>query len=230
MTEDIKKDILWRMYLVYLGIFLLALAIVGKAAYIQFAEGPELIQKSEKQEIRVFDLEANRGNIYDAGGNLLATSVPIFEIRMDAANTNIHDAYFNENIDALAQNLSDLFGNKSKYQYKKGISDARKNGNRYYLIKRKVSYEDLKKLRTFPIFDRGRFRGGLIVNQHTRREMPFDELAKRTIGYQKKAEDIFVGLEGAYNAYLEGKDGKQIMRRVSNNEWIPDYSKEKVEM
>ena len=113
MTDDIKKDILWRVYLVYLGIFLLALAIVGKAAYIQFAEGPELIQKSEKQEIRVFDLEANRGNIYDAGGNLLATSVPIFEIRMDAANTNIHDAYFNENIDALAQSLSDLFGNKS---------------------------------------------------------------------------------------------------------------------
>jgi cell division protein FtsI (penicillin-binding protein 3) len=148
---------------------------------------------------------------------------------MDAANTNIHDTYFNENIDALAQSLSELFGNKSKYQYKKGISDARKNGNRYYLIKRKVSYEDLKELRTFPIFDRGRFRGGLIVNQHTRREMPFEELAKRTIGYQKKAEDIFVGLEGAYNEFLEGKDGKQIMRRVSNNEWIPDYSAQKIE-
>jgi cell division protein FtsI (penicillin-binding protein 3) len=229
MTEEVKKDILWRVYLVYFGIFLLALSIVGKAVYIQFAEGQELIAKSEKQEIKVFDLKANRGNIYDAGGNLLATSVPIFEIRMDAANTNIHDTYFNENIDALAQNLSDLFGNKSKYQYKKGITDARKKGNRYYLIKRRVSYEDLKKLRTFPIFERGKFRGGLIVNQHTRREMPFEELAKRTIGYENKEEGIFVGLEGAYNEFLEGRDGKQIMRRVSNNEWIPDYSKEKIE-
>ncbi len=229
MTEDIKKDILWRVYLVYLGIFLLGLAIIGKAAHIQFAEGAELIAKSEKQEIRIADLEANRGNIYDAGGNLLATSVPIFEIRMDAANTNISDKYFNENIDILADKLSDLFGNKSKYQYKKGISDARKKGNRYYLIKRKVSYEDLKKLRTFPIFDRGRFRGGLIVNQYTRREMPFDELARRTIGYENKEQNLFVGLEGAYNEVLEGTDGKQIMRRVSNNEWIPDYSKDKLE-
>ncbi len=229
MTEDIKKDILWRVYLVYLGIFLLGLAIIGKAAYIQFAEGHDLIAISEKQEIRLFDLEANRGNIYDAGGNLLATSVPIFEIRMDAANTNIADKYFNDNINALAEKLSDLFGDRSKYQYKKGISDARKKGNRYYLIKRKVSYEDLKRLRTFPIFDRGRFRGGLIINQHTRREMPFDELAMRTIGYENKEQDLFVGLEGAYNDVLEGTDGKQIMRRVSNNEWIPDYSKETLE-
>jgi len=229
MTEDIKKDILWRIYLVYLGIFLLGLAIIGKAAYIQIAEGTELIQKSEKQEIRVFDLEANRGNIYDADDKLLATSVPIFEIRMDASNPNIHDKYFNDNIDALAGKLSQLFGDRSKYQYKTGISNARKNGNRYYLIKRKVSYDELKQLRTFPIFDRGRFKGGLIANQHTRREMPFEELARRTIGYENKDQELFVGLEGAYNDVLEGTDGKQIMRRVSNNEWIPDYSKEKLE-
>ncbi|MEE4257449.1 MAG: penicillin-binding protein [Bacteroidales bacterium] len=229
MTEDIKKDILWRIYLVYLGIFLLGLAIIGKAAYIQVAEGKELIQKSEKQEIQVFDLEANRGNIYDADERLLATSVPIFEIRMDAANPNIHDKYFNENIDVLAAELSKLFGDRSKYQYKKGITDARKNGNRYYLIKRKVSYDELKKLRTFPIFERGRYKGGLIANQHTRREMPFNELARRTIGYEKKEQGLFVGLEGAYNDVLEGTDGKQIMRRVSNNEWIPDYSKEMLE-
>ena len=229
MTEEIKKDILWRIYLVYLGIFLLGVAIIGKAAYIQIAEGQELIAKSEKQEIRVFDLEANRGNIYDADGKLLATSVPIFEIRMDASNPNISDKYFNENIDDLAGELSKLFGDRTKYQYKRGISDARKNGNRYYLIKRKVSYDQLKKLRTFPIFERGKFKGGLIAIQHTRREMPFDELARRTIGYENKEQELFVGLEGAYNEVLEGTDGKQIMRRVSNNEWIPDYSKEKLE-
>ncbi len=148
---------------------------------------------------------------------------------MDVANPNISDQYFNENVDALAEQLSKLFGNRTKYQYKQGLIDARKKGNRYYLIKRKVSYEDLKKLRTFPIFERGKFKGGLIEKQHTRREMPFDELARRTIGYENKEENLFVGLEGAYNDVLEGTNGKQIMRRVSNNEWIPDYSMEKLE-
>jgi cell division protein FtsI (penicillin-binding protein 3) len=229
MTEDIKKDILWRVYLVYLGIFLLGLAIIGKAAYIQFAEGKELIAKSDKQEIRLDNIQANRGNIYDADENLLATSVPIFELRMDVANPNIPDHYFDANVDALAGKLSGLFGNKSKYRYKKALTDARKSGNRYLLLKRKVSYEDLKKVRTFPILDRGRFKGGRIEIQQTRREMPFNELARRTIGYENKAEGIFVGLEGAYNDVLEGTDGKQIMRRLSGNEWIPDYSSEMLE-
>ncbi|MCK5764376.1 MAG: transpeptidase family protein [Bacteroidales bacterium] len=229
MTENIKKDILWRVYLVYLGILFLGLAIIGKAAYIQFYEGPELVAKSERQEIREFDLKANRGNIYDVNGNLLATSVPIFEIRMDVASPHISDKFFNDNVGALAQSLSELFKDKSTYQYKKGLTDARKKGNRYYRIKNKVSYAELKELRAFPILNRGKYRGGLIVNQQTRREMPFDELARRTIGYENKEENLFVGLEGAYNDFLEGTDGKQIMRRVNNNEWIPDYSEAKLE-
>ena len=229
MTENIKKDILWRVYLVYLGILFLGLAIIGKAAYIQFSEGPELVAKSKKQEIREFDLKANRGNIYDVNGNLLATSVPIFEIRMDVASPHISDKFFKDNVGALAQNLSELFKDKYPYQYKKGLTDARKKGNRYYRIKNKVSYAELKELRTFPILKRGKYRGGLIINQQTRREMPFDELARRTIGYENKEENLFVGLEGAYNDFLEGTDGKQIMRRVNNNEWIPDYSEAKLE-
>ncbi len=229
MTEEIKKDILWRVYLVYLGIFLMALAIIGKAIYIQFSEGPDLIAKAELQELKFFSIEANRGNIYDAGGNLLATSVPIFEVRMDVASDLIPDAYFKENIDSLALSLSKLFGDRSKYQYKQGLQQARKDGNRYFLIKRKVTYAQLKKLRTFPILRRGKYRGGLIIIQKTRREMPFDELAMRTIGYENKEQKLFVGLEGAYNDVLEGIDGSQLRRRISNGDWIPVYGENEFE-
>jgi cell division protein FtsI (penicillin-binding protein 3) len=229
MTEDIKKDILWRVYLVYLGIFLMALAIIGKAAYIQFAEGKELVALAEEQELSFFSLEANRGNIYDANGNLLATSVPVFEIRMDVASDLIPDQLFREKLDSLAWHLSRLFGDRSKYQYKKGLEDARKEGNRYYLLKRKVTYAELKKLRTFPILSRGKYKGGLIVIRQTRREMPFDELARRTIGYENKEQGLFVGLEGAYNEVLEGIDGKQLRRRISNGDWIPVYGKDELE-
>ncbi|NQT77721.1 MAG: transpeptidase family protein [Bacteroidetes bacterium] len=229
MTEDIKKDILWRVYLVYLGIFFLALAIIGKAAYIQFVEGKELIAKAEQQELKYFSIEANRGNIYDAGGKLIATSVPIFEIRMDVASELISDKFFRENVDSLALCLSKLFSDRTKYQYKKGLQDARKDGNRYYLLKRKVSYAELKELRTFPILRRGKYKGGFIVIQKTRRQMPFGELAKRSIGFERKEENKFVGLEGAYNDILEGIDGKQLRRRISNGDWIPVYGKDELE-
>lgn len=224
MTEDIKKDILWRVYLVYLGILIMALAIIGKAAYIQFAEGKELVAQAEEQELRFFNIEANRGNIYDANDKLLATSVPIFEIRMDVASDLIPDKTFRENVDSLALCLNKLFGSPSKYQYKKGLESARKKGNRYYLLKRNVTYAQLKKLRTFPILRKGKYRGGLIVIQKTRRKMPFDDLARRTIGYEKSEQELFVGLEGAYNEVLEGTDGRQLRRRISNGDWIPVYA------
>lgn len=229
MTEDIKKDILWRVYLVYLGILLMALAIIGKAVYIQFSEGQDLIALSEKQELKFFGIQANRGNIYDESGKLLATSVPIFEIRMDVASDLISDKFFKDKVDSLAMSLSKLFGDRSKYQYKQGLQKARKGGNRYYLLKRKVSYAELKKMRTFPILRRGKYRGGLIVIQQTRRKMPFDELAKRTIGYENKAEGLFVGLEGAYNDVLEGINGQQLRRRISNGDWIPVYAENDLE-
>lgn len=224
MTEDIKKDILWRVYLVYLGILIMAVAIIGKAAYIQFAEGKELIARAEKQELRFFSIEANRGNIYDVNENLLATSVPIFEIRMDVASVHISDKTFREKVDSLARSLNKLFGSPSKYTYKVGLENARKSGNRYYLLKRNVTYAQLKQLRKFPILRRGKYRGGLIVIQKTQRKMPFDDLAKRTIGYEKQEQELFVGLEGAYNDVLQGVDGQQLRRRVSNGDWIPVYA------
>lgn len=220
---------MWRVYLLYLGIFLMGLAIVGKAAYIQFAEGPALIAKAQEQELKFFSIEANRGNIYDAGGNLLATSVPIFEIRMDVASTLIPEQLFKEKVDSLALSLSRLFGDRSKYQYKLGLQTARKNGNRYYLLKRKVTYAQLKEIRKFPILRRGKYRGGLIVIQKTRRKMPFGMLAMRTIGYENKEQNLFVGLEGAYNDVLEGINGKQLRRRISNGDWIPVHGENEVE-
>jgi len=70
---DINKDILWRVYLVYFGVLLFGLAIIGKIVYIQLKEGEELAEKAITQELQVFNIEANRGNILASDGSLLAT-------------------------------------------------------------------------------------------------------------------------------------------------------------
>ena len=45
--KDPKRDILWRVYLIYFVLVSFALAIVGKVIYIQFAQGDELMQKAK---------------------------------------------------------------------------------------------------------------------------------------------------------------------------------------
>ncbi|MDZ7743831.1 MAG: penicillin-binding protein [Bacteroidota bacterium] len=227
--DNIKRDILWRVYIVYLVVFLFALAVIGKVVYIQFSEGKELIAKAKKQELKYFKREAVRGNIYASDGKLLATSIPIFEIRMDVDSDNISDKFFNQNVDSLAYCLSKLFRNKSHSAYKRDLIRARSNGNRYYLIKRDVTYSQLKELREFPIFRLGKYRGGLISIAQTKRQMLFKELARRTIGYHLEQEDIYVGLEGAFADVLQGIDGQQLRRRINNGDWIPVHDKNEIE-
>ncbi|NQV02704.1 MAG: penicillin-binding protein 2, partial [Bacteroidia bacterium] len=221
--EEAKKSILLRVYLVYLGILLFALAIMGRVIYIQSFESSKLIEQTKKQELRWFDVEAIRGNICSEDGTLLATSVPIFDIRMDACTDSLTDELFRRNVDSLAYRLSSLFRDRTPSQYRDELWEARRSRERYYLIKRKITYPELKELRTFPIFRRGKYKGGLIVIPHYQRELPYKELAKRTIGYESKDQSnrVFVGLEGFFSQDLQGIAGKKLMRKLGSGAWVP---------
>ena len=225
---DIKKDILWRVYLVYFGILVFGFAIIGKIVYIQLKEGVELKAKAQTQELKAFDLEANRGNILDNKGSLLATSVPIFEVRMDVSSPHISDQQFRLKVDSIATGLSKILGN-SKQKTKSSLIKARNKGNRYFLIGRRVTYDQLKQIRTLPILRNGKYSGGLIAIQKTQRAKPYNELASRTIGYVIEKENLYVGLEGAYTDVLTGKNGKMVMRRINHGDWIPIHDENEIE-
>ncbi len=227
MTE-IKKDILWRVYLVYFSILIFGIAVIGKVIYIQVKEGIQLKAKAQTQELRVFDLEANRGNILDNKGSLLATSVPIFEVRFDVSSPYISDELFKNKIDSVVSGLSQIL-NLSQSKLKSSLIKARNKGNRYFLIGRKVTYNQLKQIRELPILRNGKYRGGLIPIQKTKRALPYNELAARTIGWVNEKENLFVGLEGAYTDVLTGKNGKMVMRRINHGDWIPIHDENEVE-
>jgi cell division protein FtsI (penicillin-binding protein 3) len=220
-VENDKRTILVRTYLIYFMVLLFGLAILGKAAWIQLVEGHEWREKAERMTLRYETIKPVRGSIYSADGKLLAVSVPVFEIRMDVASNHISDEFFRTKVDSLAMRLSWLFGDRSPAQYKRALVQARDQNNRYFLIKRNVSYAELKELRTLPVFNLGRFRGGLIVIESTRREKPFNNLAYRTIGWDREGSDNDVGIEGAYSEVLSGVGGQRIMQRIGSGMWRP---------
>ncbi|HJN05252.1 MAG TPA: penicillin-binding transpeptidase domain-containing protein, partial [Bacteroidales bacterium] len=227
MTE-LKKDILWRVYIVYFVILVFGIAVIGKVIYIQVKEGVQLKAKAQTQELKVFDLDANRGNILDNKGSLLATSVPIFEVRFDVSSPYISDELFKNKIDSIAIGLSNIL-NLPPAKFRRSLITARNKGNRYLLLARRVSYNQLKQIRELPILRNGKYAGGLIVIQKTKRAKPYNELAARTIGWVNEKEKLFVGLEGAYTDVLSGKNGKMVMRRINQGDWIPIHDENEIE-
>jgi cell division protein FtsI (penicillin-binding protein 3) len=212
-----------RVYLVYLGILIFGLGILAKALYIQNFEGKELMEKAKKQEMRLFDVEAIRGNICAEDGTLLATSIPIFDVRMDISSELITDDFFKANVDSLCYYLSRLFKDRKISEYKDILWEARRNGDRYLLIRRDITYPELKQMRKFPIFKLGKYKGGMIVIPQYQRELPYKSLAKRTIGFERSMDTnkIYVGLEGSFTKNLEGVGGKRLMRRIGGGAWMP---------
>lgn len=217
---SLKRDILIRTSLVYLGVLLMGLLILGKALHLQLFE-KEKWEQEESSTVQHTVIEPNRGNILSSDGRLLAVDVPYYEIRMDFRSESFTREIFDAGVDELAKSLSGLFGDRHWTTYKRALVRERENGNRFYLVKRNVTYSQLQKVKQFPIFKLGRYQGGVQYVQQNRRKRPYDLLAARTIGYPMQDYKSVVGLEGAYDKELKGVEGYRLMRKVRGDVWIP---------
>ena len=227
---EAKNDILWRVYLTGAGMFLFAFAIIGRVAYLQFAQGDYWKARAKVLTTRKEVIIAERGNIFSADGNLLATSYPIYELRFDAATGAVKKEEFDEKVDSLALGLHKIFNDKPIKQIKQELVQARKRKDHYFLLKRNATYGQLKKVKALPIFNLGKNKGGLIAIQKSRREKPYGILASRTVGYSIKGKkNVAVGLEGYYDKLLCGKNGSRLMRKIAKGVWKPLHSENEIE-
>ncbi len=224
-----KNEILRNVYIVYFFVVLLGLSIIGRVLYIQFVEGDKWREQGKIMNLRVEKIEANRGNILASDGSLLAASVPLFNLRVDAGNTHYDDNFFYKNVDSLAWHLSNLFRDRSKQEYKQVLVKGRKTNNRYLLLKRDITFDQLKKVRKFPIFRLGKYKGGIIAEPKSKRVLPYQWLAFRTIGWDKEGTENDVGLEGAYSDILRGESGSRLMQRIGTGAWRPTNEENEID-
>jgi cell division protein FtsI (penicillin-binding protein 3) len=226
---NIRTNILLRVYLAFGLIVMLAFAVFFKLCHLQFAQGKKWKAMADSLSTKYVNIDAARGNIFAVDGSLLATSVPEYELHMDMLAGGIaDDKVFYEKVDSLAMKMSQFFGDKSSREYSMILREARKDSLRYMLVRRRVSYQELKKIRNFPMFNMGRYKGGLIVVQQNKRILPFRSLAARTIGYKNANVKNPVGLEGAYADYIEGESGKRLMQRIAGGVWMPVNQEEEI--
>ncbi len=220
---DVKKDILWRVYLAFIGMVLLGICVLAKAFYVQRAEGKYWISKSDSSYIKTRIIEPGRGSIYSEDGNILSTSVPVFDVFIDFGAEGLRakkGKRFSDNIDSLSLSLAQLFKDKSKLEYERELKLAYKLKDRYYPLKKKISFAQYDALRDFPLVRQGKNKSGFIIEDHDKRINPYILLANRTIGISRPNKKANVGLELTYDSLLRGTPGQKLMR-FSAGTFIP---------
>ncbi len=224
---DKKNELLIRVYIVFVGFVLFAGIIFSRVIKISLLEGSKWRDKGGVN-VKWIEVEGERGNIYDINGNLLATSLPYFDIYMDLLTSS--EEVFSRNIEELSLLLSTHFTpSKPSQEWRRELVRERnaglkhkKPGSRYYPLLKNISKDQLDLLETFPILKLGQYKGGLITKRISQRVKPFKELCARTIGVDRENASK-IGIEGSFDKVLKGDVQRTLMHRVSSGLWLPLY-------
>jgi len=221
---DVKRKKTLRWGYLFTGFaFILFVIFLGRILILQNTNVEEIKNDYINKNYREATLKAARGNLYAADGSILATTVMRYDIYLDFKT--IRDTIYSNNIGALSDSLGKMFGKSSNY-FRSKFDEQRKKKNQYYGLVKGLDFDEYDRIRKFPIFRKGKNRGGFIVDRNYRRELATTEIGAGTIGMDNG--EYKSGLEGAFSKYLTGTDGTRLEQRVNSTQWKPiDYWKVK---
>lgn len=200
-------------------------AVVALCVFVMFLARIVILQNTNVQEIkddyinknyREATLKAARGNLFASDGSILATTVMRYDIYLDFKT--MKDTVYTNNIGALTDSLSKMF-EKPRGEFRKKFDEQRRKKNQYYTLVKGLDFDQYDRIRKFPIFKKGKNKGGFIVDRNYKRELATSEIGAGTIGMDDGVHTA--GLEGAFSKYLRGTDGKRLEQRINSSQWKP---------
>lgn len=205
--SDKRLKYIWRGFIV-LGTALFLALVFQVFSYKKDKFYYYLVPKSVTTPVT-----PERGDIFDCKGRIIATSTILYDIHLDTAAPA--DSVWDRNAVALAGAMAGYFKDKSKSEYNASLQQARKKRNRFFLLKKDINLLDVYEMRKMPLLREGRYKGGYLESSRQERKYPYGTSARRTIGYVKSNNDTvrMIGIEGSFDSYLHGEDGKQMMSR-----------------
>jgi cell division protein FtsI (penicillin-binding protein 3) len=215
MKGSVKKSIVTRVRLAFLGVAVFSGAIAWKISHIQYQEGAKWRALEQERRISYQSVPATRGNIFASDGkSIMATSLPFYRVAWDPGV--VEKELFKTKVDSLARNLSHFFGDRTTEEYKRRLTDAynaKDPAVRYIrLNSRQINFQEKKEFASWPIF-RAKRKGGVIFEKVDKRFRPFGGLAQRTVGFVNEDKNG-AGLEFTFQQKLAGRPGEALYERV----------------
>ena len=243
MAEETKQEtrkrdrISYALYLYYLLMLLVGIFLAGRFLYLKIFWKPDPVIASKlTQPIMKVNLEPTRGCILASDGRPIAMSYPRYQLYIDC---NVRKGEFDllkkdaradsvrawkERAAGFAEGLAIVFPQRSSDYWRKRLINKFDEGSRYLKLGWPIEKEQLEFLRQYPLFNAGRYKGGVWVENVPTRRYPYGALAKRTIGSVTENTDgsYYSGIDGKYNYVLHGTPGRYYMKKTDNG-YVRDY-------
>ncbi len=172
--------------------------------YIQYSSGDtyEKVVLSQ-QNYNSTTIPFQRGNIVDARGTVLATSVDVYNVILDCKVLNANEESIATTISAVGECFSEIDTDDIKTQ----LSDHPKA--QYYVLAKKVPYEEMASFLELKQSDsyKGKVYGIWFEKEYIR-QYPYNTLAAATLGYASSGNVGVIGLENKYSNELNGINGR----------------------
>ena len=224
MSENMKYAVI-RFAIIFILIALMFVGVLAKIVYTQTVERDKWLKIAEQQIKTNQVIPPTRGKIMDIHGNLLAASLPQYEVRMDTRVEALHlggDTLFYQYVDSIAAGLASIVGDRTEQEYRAIMVRAFKSkmamARDIRLCKVRVNYVQKKEIQRLPLIRRGVYKSGVYFKDMHQRAKPYGSLASRTIGGIYPETGIGkAGLEKSFEEYLHGTEGLSTRQRVAGH-------------
>ena len=184
------RDYKNRLWILLLLFFLVFVFIAIRLFHLQIIRHDFYLSRSEEQRRRVITLAADRGDIFDRRGNLLATSIDSYSVYLVPREILKKEE--------TAEKLSKILG-ESYYQ----ILNKTYEDKPFVWVERKVNIWKAKKIKNSNL-------KGVNVLAEKKRIYPKGTLASQILGFVGIDNQGLSGIEFGLEEYLKGREGKYI--------------------
>ena len=227
--SNIRDIFLRRIDKVSLFFVLITLGIIGKGIYTAVFDRAFWLNLESQRNIRTVEKIATRGNIILEDGTYVLTSIPNYNVffHFNISRFSKQPTFFRDSLEKTCLGLNAIFQDKTALEYEqlfkenqRKYKDSNRKHHQYFLLKRNVSYFELKKMNQLPLFKQSpKYATPLNIEQINKRERPFGMLALRTIGIARSS--MPVGIEASFDTVLAGKNSQVKQQKIAPNLWSP---------
>lgn len=220
MSKFDSKKVMPRYSFLAIIMTLVAVTVLCKTMYIMTAKRDFWMQVADRVKVDSLKTMPIRGNILSCDGQLMASSLPQYNIFIDfvALKEAKNDTLFTEKLDSICRGLNAIFPERSASDFRENLMEGFKENKRHWPIwNKRINYSTFAEVKKLPVFNLGKNKSGFHWDEHNARKQSYGSLAERTIGKMFGAKDTAqCGLELSYDSLLRGQTGIRHRRKVLN--------------